>query len=169
MVRRSAVALLELYKVVYLNYRNPRSTKSSGGKFLSIVYLIPLRKLPKSFPDPNLGGKSVVMFEACAVCIGDRYVAGLHADELPVAFEIIVLGQDALDDVVDVGEVALHITVVEDLNGLARLQFLRSGEVEHIRSARYRTFRFCSSCPYKDEFREILLNIQQLQIPGPAA
>ena len=38
-----------------------------------------------------------------------------------------------------------------------------------IRSARYRTFRFCSSCPYKDEFREILLNIQQLQIPEPAA
>ena len=34
-----------------------------------------------------------------------------------------------------------------------------------IRSARYRSFRFCSSCPYKDEFREIQRNIQQLQIP----
>ena len=34
-----------------------------------------------------------------------------------------------------------------------------------IRSARYRSFRFCSSCPYKDEFREIQQNIQQLQIP----
>ena len=38
-----------------------------------------------------------------------------------------------------------------------------------IRSSRYRSFRFCSSCPYKDEFREILLNIQQLQIPELAA
>ena len=27
------------------------------------------------------------------------------------------------------------------------------------------SFRFCSSCPYKDEFREIQRNIQQLQIP----
>ena len=38
-----------------------------------------------------------------------------------------------------------------------------------IRSARYRGFRFCSSCPYKKEFREILINIQQLQISEPAA
>ena len=41
--------------------------------------------------------------------------------------------------------------------------------VRMIRSSRYRSFRFCSSCPYKAEFREILLNIQQLQIPELAA
>ena len=38
-----------------------------------------------------------------------------------------------------------------------------------IRSARYRSFRFCRGCPYKDEFREILWNIQQLQLPELAA
>ena len=167
-------------------YSPPADFCRPGAVSLTIVYLIPLRKLPKSFPDPNLGGKAVVAFEAGAVRIGGRYVAGLHADELPVAFEIKVLGQDAcadefllesgdivkqvlgcaaadvvdgvgrqreavfagpllrralhdaedaLDDVVDVGEVALHIAVVEDLNGLAGLQFLRGGEIEHVRAA----------------------------------
>ena len=38
-----------------------------------------------------------------------------------------------------------------------------------IRSTKYRGFRFCSSCPCKKEFREILINIQQLQISEPAA
>lgn len=38
-----------------------------------------------------------------------------------------------------------------------------------IRSARYRGFRFCSSCPYQKEFREILRNIQRLRIPELAA
>lgn len=37
-----------------------------------------------------------------------------------------------------------------------------------IRSSRYRSFRFCSNYSYKDAFRVILLNIQQLQIPEPA-
>ncbi len=38
-----------------------------------------------------------------------------------------------------------------------------------IRSSRYRGFRFCSSCPYQEEFREILRNIQRLRIPELAA
>ena len=42
---------------------------------------------------------------------------------------------DAFHDVVDVGEVAFAVAVVEDLNGLACLQFLRCGEVEHVRAA----------------------------------
>ena len=60
----------------------------------TIIHLIPLRKLPKPLPDPNLGSKSIVALEACAVRIGDRHIAGLHAYELPVAFEIVVLRQD---------------------------------------------------------------------------
>lgn len=32
-----------------------------------------------------------------------------------------------------------------------------------VRSARYTTFKLCSSCPYKNEFFETLQNIQQLQ------
>ena len=39
------------------------------------------------------------------------------------------------DDIVDVCEIALAVAVVEDLNGLASLQLLRGGEVEHIRPA----------------------------------
>ena len=42
---------------------------------------------------------------------------------------------NTFDDVVNVGEVALAVAIVEDLNGLACLQFLRGGEVEHVRSA----------------------------------
>lgn len=32
-----------------------------------------------------------------------------------------------------------------------------------VRSARYTTFKLCSSCPYKREFFETLQNIRQLQ------
>jgi len=32
-----------------------------------------------------------------------------------------------------------------------------------VRSARYITFKLCSSCPYKDEFYETLENIRGLQ------
>ena len=152
----------------------------------TIIHFIPLRKLPESFPDPDLRSEAIIALEACAVRIGDRHIAGLHANELPVAFEIIVLGQDAcadklllksgdvvqqvfgraaadvingvgrqretvfadllfgstlhdteyaLDDVVDVGEVALAVAVVEDLDGLPSLQLLRGGEIEHVRAA----------------------------------
>ena len=155
-------------------------------KWLTIIHLIPLRKSPESFPDPNLRSKAIITLQASAVRIGDRHIAGLHAYELPVAFEIVVLGQytranefllqsgdvvqqvfgcaaadvvdsvgrqreavfsglllrgslhntnNSFDDVVDVGEVALAVAVVEDLNGLACLQFLRCGEVEHVRTA----------------------------------
>ena len=41
----------------------------------------------------------------------------------------------AFYDVVHVGEVALAVAVVEDLDGLACLQLLREGEVELIRAA----------------------------------
>lgn len=33
-----------------------------------------------------------------------------------------------------------------------------------IHSARYITFKLCSSCPYKDEFYETLYNISKLQV-----
>ena len=33
-----------------------------------------------------------------------------------------------------------------------------------IHSARYITFKLCSSCPYKNEFYETLFNISKLQI-----
>ena len=60
----------------------------------AIIHFVPFRKLSKSIPDPNLRSKSIVTFQPCAVRIGDRHIAGLHAYELPVAFEIIVLRQD---------------------------------------------------------------------------
>ena len=152
----------------------------------TIIHFIPLRKPPEPLPDSNLGSESIVAFQACTVCIGNRHIAGLHAYELPVAFEIIVFGQDAcadkfllqsgdvvqqvfwcaaadvidsvgrqretvfadlllrsalhdteytFDDIIDVCEVALTVAVVEDLDGLAGLQLLRGGEIEHIRPA----------------------------------
>jgi hypothetical protein len=33
-----------------------------------------------------------------------------------------------------------------------------------VRSARYITFKLCSSCPYKTEFYEVMKNITQLQV-----
>ena len=54
-------------------------------------------------------------------------------------------------DVVHVCEVALAVAVVEDLDGLASLQLLRGGEVEHIRAAGGTIYREEA----KDENREI--------------
>lgn len=42
---------------------------------------------------------------------------------------------DAFDDVVDVGEVALAISVVENLDAVALHEAVRRGEVEHVRAA----------------------------------
>ena len=64
----------------------------------TIIHFIPLRKLPESFPDPDLRSEAIIALEACAVRIGNRHIARLHAYELPVAFEIIVFGQDACAD-----------------------------------------------------------------------
>ena len=44
-----------------------------------------------------------------------------------------------------------------------RLKLLKIA-VKVIRSARYITFKPCSSCPYKDEFYETLSNISKLCI-----
>ena len=152
----------------------------------TIISFIPLRELPESFADPNLRSEAIIALKACAVRIGDRHIARLHAYELAVAFEIVILGQDtcanefflqgrnvvqqvfgsaaadvvdsvgrqretvfaglllrcslhdaddAFDNVVDIGEVALAVAVVENLDGLACLQFLCGGEVEHVRAA----------------------------------
>ena len=44
--------------------------------------------------------------------------------------------EDALDDVVDVGEVTLHVTIVEDLDRAALGERVGGGEVKHVRAAR---------------------------------
>ena len=43
--------------------------------------------------------------------------------------------EDAFDDVVDVGEVALHVAVVEDLDRAALGERVGGGEVKHVRAA----------------------------------
>lgn len=43
-----------------------------------------------------------------------------------------------------------------------RLKLLKI-DAKVVRSARYITFKLCSSCPYKDEFYETLDNIRKLQ------
>ena len=152
----------------------------------TIIHFIPLRKPPESFPNPDLRSEAIIALQACAVRIGDRHIAGLHAYELAVAFKIVVFRQDtrtnefflqgrnvvqqvfgrAAADVIDgvgrqretvfsgllfrcalhdtddtfnnviyIGEVTLAVAVVEDLDGLASLQLLRGGEIEHVRPA----------------------------------
>lgn len=44
-----------------------------------------------------------------------------------------------------------------------RLKLLKIA-AKAIHSARYITFKLCSSCPYKDEFYETLSNISKLQV-----
>ena len=43
-----------------------------------------------------------------------------------------------------------------------RLKLLKIA-AKAVHSARYIIFKLCSSCPYKKEFNETLLNIRQLQ------
>jgi len=151
-----------------------------------IILLIPPGKVSKSFADPDGGAEAVVFFETGAVGIGDRDVAGLHADQFAVSVKVVVPGEDAgadklllesgdivqevlgsaaadvidgvgrqgepvfsgeffggalhhadnaFDDVIHVGEVALAVAVIEDLDGLARGELVRRGEIEHVRAA----------------------------------
>ena len=148
--------------------------------------LIPLGEVAETFPDPDLRAEAVVALERAAVRVGDRHVAGLHADKLAMTCEVIVFWQntgadqlllkrgdvvqkvfgcaaadvvdgvgrqreavfaglslrgtlhdaeDALNDVVDVGEVALHVAVVEDLDRAALGERVGGGEVKHVRAA----------------------------------
>ena len=60
----------------------------------TIINFIPLRELPESFADPDLRSEAIIALQAGTVCIGDRHIARLHAYELAVAFEIVILGQD---------------------------------------------------------------------------
>ena len=62
----------------------------SGFKIL----LIPPGKVSKSFADPDGGAEAVVFFETGAVGIGDRDVAGLHADQFAVSVKVVVPGED---------------------------------------------------------------------------
>ena len=56
--------------------------------------LIPFCELVKSFSDPNLRAEAVVALERAAVRVGDRHVAGLHADKLAMTCEVIVFWQN---------------------------------------------------------------------------
>ena len=60
--------------------------RSSSDLLLSIIHFIPLRKSPESFQDPILRSEAIITFQAGAVRISDRNIAGLHAYELPVDF-----------------------------------------------------------------------------------
>lgn len=150
-----------------------------------VVFLIPLRKLSQSFADADSRAEAVIGSEGGAVRVGNRHVAGLHADQLAMGGKVVVLGQNtgtdklllqrgdvieevfrrtaadvvdcvgrqgkpvlagrlfgralhdadhALHDIVHIGEIALAVAVVEDLDGLSGNELLRSGEIEHIRA-----------------------------------
>ena len=60
-----------------------------------VIILIPPGKVSKSFADPDGGAEAVVFFETGAVGIGDRDVAGLHADQFAVSVKVVVPGEDA--------------------------------------------------------------------------
>lgn len=56
---------------------------------------------------------------------------------------------------------ALSVSMRKQQIGTIRLKLLKiAAKVVH--SARYITFKLCSSCPYKKEFHEILENIKLL-------
>ena len=72
--------------------------RSSANNLSTIIHLIPLRKPPESFPDPDFRSKPIISFETCAVRVSDRNIARLHAHELSMAFEIIFFGQNPCTD-----------------------------------------------------------------------
>lgn len=65
---------------------------------LFIILGKPLGKSPEAFPDADPGSKSVVPPQGSGVGVGHRDVAGLHADQFPMAFKIIVIGENACAD-----------------------------------------------------------------------
>lgn len=48
----------------------------------SIVFLIPLCKVPEAFTDADLRSEAVVSLEGFAVGIGGRHISGLHSYKL---------------------------------------------------------------------------------------
>lgn len=59
--------------------------------------------------------------------------------------------------------IALPISMRKQRVDTIRLKLLKiAARVVH--SARYITFKLCSSCPYKNEFFETLTNIRKLQV-----
>ena len=60
----------------------------------SIIFFIPLRKLPQAIADSNLRCKSIISLKASAVRVSDRHITGLHTDKPSVAFKIIIFRQN---------------------------------------------------------------------------
>ena len=48
----------------------------------------------QSFPDTDFGREPIIPLQSLGICIGDRDIAGLHADKFPMALEIVIFGQD---------------------------------------------------------------------------
>ena len=74
------------------------------------------------------------------------------------AYKIIILGHNHL-----CLTPALSANMRKQRIGTVRLKLLKIA-AKVIRSARYITFKLCSSCPYKDEFYKTLSNISKLCI-----
>lgn len=151
-----------------------------------IIGFIPFGEAAQAFADGDGGAEAVVAFEGFAVGVGDGNVAGLHGDEPPMGFKVVIGRQDAradklflqggdvieqilrraaadvvdrigrqrksvlagclfrralhdaqnaLDDVIDIGKVALAVAVIEDVDRLPRDELLRCRVIKHIRSA----------------------------------
>ena len=81
--------------------------------------------------------------------------------------------------IVNANRLQIHVLAYNIFNWFRRLALsanMRKQRIDTIRlmllkitakaihSARYITFKLCSSCPYKDEFYETLFNISKLQI-----
>ena len=61
---------------------------------LAVISFIPHSKLPEPLPYSNLRAENVIALQAITICISNRNIAGLHADELTMAFEVVIFGQD---------------------------------------------------------------------------
>ena len=76
------------------NMSEERGQRSSATNLSTVIYFIPLRKLPEPFPDPNLRSKPIIALQSSTVRVSDGNITRLHAYELPMTFEIVILGQD---------------------------------------------------------------------------
>ena len=61
---------------------------------LTVVFFVPLRKLPQSFPQRNFRCKSEVTFKGGGIGIRRGDITWLHRDELFVGLEVEVCGKD---------------------------------------------------------------------------
>ena len=75
---------------IYMNLLYCMGIQTKSLFLNSIIFLIPLRELPESFPDPNFWRESIIPFQCSAVRIRHRHITWLHGHQLLVRVKVVI-------------------------------------------------------------------------------